>query len=135
MQTQKIEVYLARLRDGLDARAVTTSSDIIQEIRSFLVDAASGGDDKLDAALLDLGSPEELSRSYHSEVQLAGALKNANRGQLLILMLKNFGRNSVASAAALVSVPLYVLCGAFAWLAFLKLLRPDGFRAWWGSST
>jgi hypothetical protein len=41
-------------------------------------------------------------------------------------MLKNFGRNSVASAAALVSVPLYVLCGAFAWLAFLKLLRPDG---------
>jgi hypothetical protein len=126
MQTQKIEIYLARLRTGLEARSLAGSTDIIEEIRSYLVEAASAGDDRLDAAIEDLGSPEELSSSYHSEAKLAGALRHARQGQLLVLMLKGLGRNSVASAAALASLPLYVMCGAFAWLALLKLLRPEG---------
>jgi hypothetical protein len=126
VQSEKIENYLAHLQACLQARAVIGDEAIVQEIRGYLVDAASGGTAKLDAALADLGTPEELSGNYHAEAQLSDALSHAGRWQLFLLVIKKVGRNAVATAPALLAIPLFVMCVAFVSLAFVKLLQPEG---------
>lgn len=69
----KIESYLARVRVALRGLPEREIEDILRELRSHAVELA--GDEKagVEAALLSLGNPIDLARSYRSENQMVRA--------------------------------------------------------------
>lgn len=126
MQSEKIESYLVRLAAELDARGLRGRDDILQEIRGYLVDAGQRGEARLDAALTDLGTPEELSRTYQTEARLAEARVPTGQHNPPRIDFRRAGHGAAAVAVGLISIPFFLLCASFLSVAFVKLVSPEG---------
>lgn len=71
---QKIDTYLAQLRQRLRRLPEHEVREIVEEIRSHIVErSAGGGNTDVDSALAALGDPSELARGYLTDALLAGA--------------------------------------------------------------
>jgi hypothetical protein len=74
---QKVDEYLCRLRERLRGLHADDIREIVEELRSHILDkAAAGGEmttDGVDAALAALGSPEKLASEYVTDNLLAQA--------------------------------------------------------------
>src|SRR6202521_2653325 len=83
----KIEAYLGTLRQLLRGMNAEDAREIVEELRSHLMDrvAASGEatDPRVDAALAPLGRADELPREYMPQILLARA--EASRSPVRIL--------------------------------------------------
>ena len=131
---QRIDAYLARLRShlrGLDPESVR---DIVEELRSHILEraAASGGltGPEVEAALAGLGNPDELARDYVTDAMLARA--EASRSPIRVLeSLFRWASLSLAGFLVLLgSVIGYFMGGVFLLLAVLKPFHPQTAGLW-----
>jgi hypothetical protein len=131
---QKVEAYLGRLRQLLRGMNAEDAREIIDELRSHLMDrvGASGEatDAGVDAALAALGSPEELANEYMTHNLLARA--EASRSPVRILeSLFRWASLSVAGFFVLVSSVMgYFLGTVFLLVAALKPFHPQTAGLW-----
>jgi hypothetical protein len=131
---QKVEAYLGRLRQLLRGMNAEDAREIIEELRSHLMDkvAASGEatDAGVDAALAALGSPEELAKEYMTQNLLARA--EASRSPVRILeSLFRWASLSAAGFFVLVgSMTGYFLGTVFLLVAALKPFHPQTAGLW-----
>ena len=131
---QKVEAYLGRLRQLLRGMNSEDAREIIEELRSHLMDkvAASGEatDAGVDAALAALGSPEELAKEYMTQNLLARA--EASRSPVRILeSLFRWASLSAAGFFVLVgSMTGYFLGTVFLLVAALKPFHPQTAGLW-----
>ena len=131
---KKIEAYLGRLRGKLRGMNDGEAREIVEELRSHIVDRAMAGGEVtasgVDAALGALGSPEELANEYMTDSLLARA--EASRSPVRILeSLFRWASLSVAGFLLLLgSVVGYFLGGAFVLCAALKPLHPATAGLW-----
>lgn len=131
---QRVEAYLGRLRQLLRGMNAEDAHEIVEELRSHLMDrvAASGEatDAGVDAALAALGSPEELANEYMTQNLLARA--EASRSPVRILeSLFRWASLSVAGFFVLVgSMMGYFLGTVFILVAALKPFHPQTAGLW-----
>jgi hypothetical protein len=84
---QRVEAYLGRLRQLFRGMNAEDAREIVEELRSHLMDRVAAGGEAtaagVDAALAALGSPEELANEYMTHNLLARA--EASRSPVRIL--------------------------------------------------
>jgi len=135
---QKIDGYLNRLRAGLRGLRPEEIREIVEELRSHILDKASADGSVaagVDAALAALGSPEELASNYVTDAMLARA--EVSRSPVGIL--KSLSRWASLSIAGffvlLVSIIGYGTGISFFLVALLKPFHPDTAGLWvWRNS-
>src|ERR1700735_765355 len=131
---KKIEAYLGRLRGRLRGMNEGEAREIVEELRSHIVDRAIAGGEVtasgVEAALSALASPEELANEYMTDSLLARA--EASRSPVRILeSLFRWASLSVAGFLVLLgSVVGYFLGGAFILCAALKPFHPATAGLW-----
>jgi uncharacterized membrane protein len=129
-----IEAYLSRLRQRLRGLNDEDAREIIEELRSHIVDkSATDGPitiASVDAALADLGDPEELASQYTTDNLLARA--EVSRSPLRILKsLFHWASLSIAGFFVLLGSFLGYFFGAVLMLvAALKLVHPRTAGLW-----
>jgi hypothetical protein len=116
---RKVDEYLRSLAAALRALPGDQARDIVEEIRSHILDkAVAGGDMSLaaaDAALAALGGPEELASRY-----VTGGPPRAEGARSPLLIL----------GALLASLAGYLVGGALVACAFLKPIHPHTSGLW-----
>src|SRR5580704_13378585 len=130
---QKIEAYLNRIRGRLRGLRAEERREILEELRSHLLEKAAAGGmtgAAVDAALESLGRPEELARQYVTDDLLARA--EVSRSPLRILdSLFRWASLSVAGFFVLLgSIGGYFLGAAFILCALLKPFFPRTTGLW-----
>ncbi len=131
---QKIEAYLKLLRKGLRGITDENAREIVEELRSHILDKASVSGNVtavgVDAALARLGTPEEIAHQYVTDDLLARA--EATRSPLVILnsLLRWAGLSVAGAIVFLGSLIGYFLALVFALVALLKPLHPQSAGLW-----
>ena len=94
----RIDDYLQRLRAGLRGLRPEEINEIVEELRSHIVEKASAGGEAgaaaLEAALASLGRPEDLAREYLTDALLARAEVSRSPARILAALF-HWGRLSV----------------------------------------
>lgn len=126
---QAIDSYLKTLRKRLRGIAEEDARDIVEEIRSHILDKTAGGD-VVEAVLAKLGSPEDLATQYVTDQLLTRA--QASRSPAL--MLYSFVRWAMISVAGFWILQLsllgYGLGGSLLLCALLKPIHPATAGLW-----
>ena len=132
---QKIDAYLSTLRRQLRGMNAEEVRDIVEEIRSHILDKAALATEEnasgtIDAALATLGSPEELASQYITDNLLARA--EASRSPVRILKsLFRWGSLSVAGFFVLLGSLFGHFFGVvFMLVAVAKLFHPHTAGLW-----
>jgi Protein of unknown function (DUF1700) len=130
----KIEAYLSRVRGRLRGLGVEEKREILEELRSHIMDkAASSGEQRgaaVEAALTSLGSPEELAREYVTDELLARAEVSRSPWQLLDGLFR-WASISLAGFYVLSgSIVGYFMGTAFILVAALKPFHPETAGLW-----
>jgi hypothetical protein len=129
-----IESYLAELRKRLSRFSNSDAQDIVEEIRSHILDKASGHGgataETITSALAVLGTPQELASSYETNALLRRA--QATRSPFLIVrgLFRWAGLSFAGLVALLVSFAGYCLGGAAVVCAILKPFHPLSVGLW-----
>ncbi|WP_116090325.1 HAAS signaling domain-containing protein [Sphingomonas crusticola] len=127
---QEIDAYVRRLLWALQALPHDDRLNIASEIHGHLSERAGRGPSELERAMAGMGSPDALARSYVEEFELAGAINRASPVTLLLSVLNRAGRSGLAFFGSFAAVLLYLVSGAFALMAVMKLVEPDKVGAW-----
>jgi HAAS domain-containing protein len=131
---QRIEAYLGRLRQRFRGMNAEDAREIVEELRSHLMDRLAACGDAtaadVDAALAALGSPEALASEYMTDKLLARA--EVSRSPVRIMeSLFRWASLSVAGFFVLVgSVTGYFLGSVFILVAALKPFHPQTAGLW-----
>jgi hypothetical protein len=131
---QRVEAYLGRLRQFLRGMNAEDAREIVEELRSHLMDRVATSreatDAGVDAALAALGSPKELAKEYMTQNLLARA--EASRSPVRILQsLFRWASLSAAGFSVLVgSMMGYFLGTVFILVAALKPFHPQTAGLW-----
>jgi hypothetical protein len=125
---RKIDSYLGRLRKGLRGIRDEDAHDIVEELRSHIVEKAADGGEmttaRLESVLTVLGSPEVLASQYVTDDLLAQA--ESSRAPWTILRgVFHWAMLSVSGClVCLVCTVGYMLGGAFFLAALIKPFNP-----------
>jgi hypothetical protein len=125
---RKIEKYLQELRAALRVLPAEQANDIVEELRSHIVEKATAGGAlapaAVDSAIADLGRPEDLASLYLTDDLQVRAL--ASRSPLLILRsLFRWASLSFAGFWVLMSSLLgYVVAAALVACGLLRPIHP-----------
>jgi hypothetical protein len=131
---ERIDAYLAKLRKRLRDLNEQDVREIVEELRSHILDRANVGGEmsvgKVDVALAALGSPEQLAGEYLTDNLLA--LAEVSRSPLRVLeILFRWASLSVSGFLVfLSSVVGYFLGIAFVLGALLKPVHPQSAGLW-----
>lgn len=125
---QKIDAYLNRIRGRLRGLRAEERREILEELRSHLLEKAAAGGTTgaaVDAALESLGVPEQLAREYVTDELLARA--EVSRSPLRILdSLFRWASLSIAGFFVLLgSITGYFLGVVFLLVGALKPFHPE----------
>jgi hypothetical protein len=133
-EQRKIDLYLRGVRKGLRGMREEDVRDIVEELRSHILDrAASAGElasAGVDSAIAALGAPEELAAQYMTDDLLSRAQAS---GSLLLVIRSLFRWASISVAGFFIllgSLVSYFLGFALAWAAFLKPIHPNSVGLW-----
>jgi hypothetical protein len=135
---QRIEAYLGRLRARLRGIKDEEVREIVEELRSHVMDKAAANEDAngeitaagVDAALSALGSPEELASQYMTDNLLARAEVSRSPVQIL-KSLYRWASLSVAGFFVLLASLLGYFFGiVFILVALLKPFHPHSAGLW-----
>ncbi len=131
---RKIVAYLTTLRKRLRGLRDEDASEIVEELRSHILDRAMVGGivtpAGVDAALDALGSPEELAGQYMTDDLLARAQTS---GSLLLILRSLFRWASLSVGGFFIligSLVGYFLGFVLAWAAILKPIHPQTAGLW-----
>jgi uncharacterized membrane protein len=133
---QKIDSFLGTLRGRLRGMNHDEVGEIVEELRSHIMDKASENADGeitlagVDAALTALGSPEELASQYITDTFLARAQMSRSPWQILRSLFR-WASLSLAGFFVLLGSMLGYFCGAvFILVAALKPFHPHTAGLW-----
>ncbi len=131
---QRMETYLARLRVRLRGVSDTEVGEIVEELRSHILDKASVSGKVtaagVDAALAALGSPEELAGEYLTDSLLARAEVSRSPLQILKSLFHWAGLSIGGFFVFLGAVVGYFLGVSLVLCALLKPLHPRTAGLW-----
>jgi uncharacterized membrane protein len=131
---QNIEGYLNRLRAGLRGLHREDVREIVEEMRSHIMEKAARTEGLspagVDAALAALGNPEELASEYVTDNLLARAEVSRSPWRILEGLFR-WASLSVAGFFVLLGSMLgYFFGGALMWCGVLKLIHPQTAGLW-----
>jgi hypothetical protein len=129
---RKIDAYLDRLRRCLRSMREEDAHEIVEELRSHILDKTDGSASPaaVDAALAGLGTPEDLAAEYLTNDLVSRA--QATRSPWLVLR-SLFRWASLSAAGFLLLIPSlvsYFVSVVFAWAAFFKPIHPEDTGLW-----
>jgi|SRR5208283_658566 len=135
----KIEAYLDRLRRNLRGLSREEIREIVEELRSHILDKASAYGEEaaagVDAALAALGSPEELASNYVTDAMLARAEVSRSPVGILKSLFRWASLSIAGFFVLLVSIIGYGTGISFFLVALLKPFHPDTAGLWvWRNS-
>jgi hypothetical protein len=108
--------------------------DIIQELRSHITDKANAGGEvtaaTVDAALVALGSPEELASQYMTDELLLRAAVSRSPVHVLESLFRWASLSVAGFFVLLSSIVGYFLGGAFMCCGALKIIHPQTAGLW-----
>ena len=129
---EKIEAYLNRLRALLRGMSNEEISEIVEELRSHILEKSSvnGEITGVDAALEGLGRPEALASEYLTDAALARAEVSRSPFRILASLFR-WASLSVAGFFVLIGSLLGYFFGiAFMLCALLKPIHPQSAGLW-----
>jgi hypothetical protein len=137
---QKIEIYLGCLRRGLRGLDREEVRDIVEELRSHILEAtaAAGGaaTTAVDTALRALGDPEQLAREYLTDRVLARAESSRSPGRILQSLFRWATLSAKGFAVLLASTLGYFMGAVFTLWALVKPLHAQTAGLWtWRDSS
>jgi hypothetical protein len=131
---QRMETYLAELRVRLRGVSDTEVREIVEELRSHILDKARVGGEvtvgAVDAALTALGNPEELASEYMTDNLLARAEVSRSPLQILKSLFRWASLSVAGFFVFLGSVVGYFLGMSLILCALLKPLHPRTAGLW-----
>jgi hypothetical protein len=130
----RIDLYLKQVRKGLRGLPDDDARDIVEELRSHILDrAGENGTLHLEAvtsAIAALGAPEELAGQYVTDELLARAQVSRSPFLILNALFRWAGLSAAGALVLLGSVIGYFLAIVFAAVALLKPLHPHTAGLW-----
>jgi hypothetical protein len=131
---RKVDAYLGALTKRLRPLRAHDSSEIVEEIRSHILDSVAAGGTinaaSLDRTLQALGTPEELAGRYLADDVLARA-QTTHSPFLIIAGLFRWATLSIVGFFVLVGALVsYFISTALVWCAVLKPLHPHSAGLW-----
>jgi len=131
---QKIDAYLSRLRRRLRGIKDEDVRDIVEELRSHVTDKASANGEvtgaTVEAALVALGSPEELASQYVTDELLSRAEVSRSPAHILESLFRWASLSIGGFFVLLSSIVGYFLAGAFMACGVLKVIHPATAGLW-----
>lgn len=131
---QRIEAYLSRLRGRLRGVNGEEVREIVEELRSHIMDKAAASGEVtaagVDAALAALGSPEELASQYMTDNLLARAEVSRSPLQILKSLFRWASLSAVGFFVLLGSVFGYFFGVVLILVAVAKLFHPRTAGLW-----
>lgn len=131
---QRIDAYLGRLRRRLRGMNDEDARDIVEELRGHITDKASASGEvtaaTVDAALVALGSPEELASQYMTDELLSRAAVSRSPVRILESLFHWASLSVAGFFVLLISIVGYFLGGAFMWCGVLKIIHPKTAGLW-----
>ena len=131
---QRIDAYLGRLRRRLRGMNDEDVRDIVEELRGHITDKASANGEvtaaRVDAALMALGSPEELASQYMTDELLSRAAVSRSPVHILESLFRWASLSVAGFLVLLSSIVGYFLGGAFMWCGVLKIIHPATAGLW-----
>lgn len=131
---QKIDVYLGRLRQRLRGMHHEDVHEIVEELRSHIMDKAAASGQvtaaSVNEALAGLGSPEELASQYMTDHLLARAEVTRSPVRILASLLRWASLSVAGFMVFLGSIVGYFFGGAFILCAALKPFHPQSAGLW-----
>lgn len=132
-ENPKLTDYARRLRWALASLPEAERDDIVNEMRSHVLDRIDQGAD-LNDVLSSLGSPDDYARGFRESYAVASALSSRKLPQLLTALLVNVMR-SAAVAVAAVTIFLAWAAAAFALnMLIWKMTDPAHVGLWRGKN-
>lgn len=132
---QKIDAYLAMLRKGLRGMDEKDVREIIEELRSHILDRAGVNGEEVTATgvgatLGALGSPEQLAGEYLTDNLLAMAEVTRSPVRILEILFRWASLSVAGFFVLLGSIVGYFLGAAFILCALLKPVHPQTAGLW-----
>ena len=131
---QRIDAYLSRLRRRLRGMNDEDARDIVEELRGHITDKASASGEvtatTVEAALVGLGSPEELASQYMTDELLSRAAVSRSPVHILDSLFRWASLSVAGFFVLLSSIVGYFLGGAFMWCGVLKIIHPQTAGLW-----
>ena len=132
---QRIDAYLIKLRGRLRGINEQEIRDIVEELRSHILDKTElAGDegtvDKVDQTLEALGSPEQLAAEYLTDNLLARAEVSRSPARILGFLFRWASLSIAGFLVFLSSIVGYFLGAAFVLCALLKPIHPQTAGLW-----
>jgi uncharacterized membrane protein len=131
---RRIDEYLARLRHCLRGVDEHTIHEIVEELRSHIVDKAVAGGEVtspgVDAALESLGRPEDLAREYVTDALLARAEHTRSPIRILSTLFHWAGLSAAGVLVLITTMAGYFLGLAFIGCGLMKLIHPQSAGLW-----
>ena len=131
---QKIEAYLGGLRGCLRGMNGDDAREIVEELRSHILDrAATDGEvtpSGVDAALVALGSPEELASQYITDDLLALAEVSRSPTRILESLFRWASLSMAGFLVLLLTIGGYALGVVLVLCAVLKPFHPETTGLW-----
>ena len=131
---QRIDAYLGRLRRRLRGMNDEDVRDIVQELRGHITEKASASGEvtatTVDAALVALGSPEELASQYMTDELLSRAAVSRSPVRILESLFRWASLSVAGFFVLLSSIVGYFLGGALMWCGALKIIHPRTAGLW-----
>jgi hypothetical protein len=130
----RVEEYLARLRKGLAELSGEAASEIVEELRSHILERASAngetGSAAVEEALAALGRPEDLAAQYMADDLLERAAARRSPWLLLRGLLRWASLSAVGAFVLLGCTIGYFVGGCLMLCAWLKPLHPHTAGLW-----
>jgi hypothetical protein len=132
---QKIAAYLSRLRARLRGINEQDVREIVEELRSHILDKASVSGEEVtagavSATLAALGSPEELASEYMTDNLLARAEVSRSPVRILESLFRWASLSIAGFFAFLATIVGYLLGVSFMLCALLKPVHPQTAGLW-----
>jgi hypothetical protein len=131
---EKIEGYLGKLRRQLRGMNDAEVREIVEELRSHIVDKASASGEAtsggVEAALAALGSPESLANEYMTDNLMARAEASRSPVRILESLFRWAGLSVAGFFVLLASIVGYFLGVVFILVAALKPFHPATAGLW-----
>jgi uncharacterized membrane protein len=126
------ETYLRKLRHSLSGLAPAERDDIVNEIRSHLLERHARGEKDL---LAGFGAPEDLAASFVAEASMRGALARGTSFALGRALLVGARDSALALLVLFPLVLLHIIALGFVITAAAKPFIPSRAGVWVGPNT
>jgi hypothetical protein len=130
---QRIDIYLTKLRRLLSGINEQDIQEIVQELRSHILDKTETDEntlDKVSETLDSLGSPEQLAGEYLTDNLLARAEVSRSPVRILTVLFRWASLSITGFLVFLSSIAGYFLGVAFVLCALLKPIHPQTAGLW-----